>query len=174
MEKDLKKLNLFDLIDEIYVYNNNDAVIELKRRIKEDIIETQNFPYYILISHVYYVLALSEKGENGYDKLDISFEYEKDDYSYIMEALPINHPARLYFEVIEKIIESDSKYDKYVLEIKEKLILFKKQNPFFNVLDIDSEKEVYDFASSVICIKENELEEEMDRANINNNQKIGE
>lgn len=171
MSKELSKCNILDLIDEIYIYENKEAIIELKKRIREDSIETKNISYYMLISQIYFVLATSYDGENGYDNLDIALTYNKSDYGRIMGQLPIDHPARLYFEAIDNLIESEDKYAEYIFEIETKLKLYKMQNYVIDLLEIQSEAEVYDLAGNIICIKvENEVELN-DRFNINNNQK---
>ncbi len=171
MSKDLSKCNILDLIDEIYIYENKGAILELKKRIREDSIETKNFAYYMLISQIYFVLATSYDGENGYDNLDIALTYNKSDYGRIMGQLPIDHPARLYFEAIDNLIESEEKYAEYIFEIETKLKLYKMQNYVIDLLEIQSEAEVYELAENIICIKvENEVEAN-DRFNINNNQK---
>lgn len=171
MSKDLKKLKLLDLIDEIYMYENKEAVIELKRRIREDVIETKNFSYYMLVSQIYFVLATSYDGECGYDNLDKALTYNKSDYGLIMQQLPVEHPARLYFEAIDNLIESEKKYSEYIFEIDLKLNLYKMQNYVTDLLEIQSESEVYNLAGNIICTKiENEVEKN-DRFNVNNDQK---
>lgn len=171
MSKDLSQYNILDLIDEIYIYKNKDAIFELKKRIREDSIETKNFAYYILVSQIYFVLATSYDGKNGYDNLDIALTYNKSDYGRIMGQLPIDHPARLYFEAIDNLIESEDKYAGYILEIETKLKLYKKQDYVIDLLEIQSEAEVYDLAENILCIKEKSEVEANDKFNINNNQK---
>ncbi len=174
MSKDLEKLELIDLMDEIYKYKNKDGVFELKRRIREDVVETKNLVYYILVSQIYFVIAVTTRGDCGYDKLDTVLTYDKDFYKCIMNQMPIDHPSRVYFETIEDLIESEEKYDEYIFEIKTKLKLYKNESYLMDLLDIKNEKELYDLASSIVCMKlENEIEVN-DRFIISNDQKVGE